>query len=1134
MREPAERNSAVFFIIASENAASRGPGGIGWLRTFDLIMLMVLTSVRGALPGSERWTVVRLSPGAHPLDELAVRLSAVSGASAGSLLTEIEADERAVALALRQASVARTLDDRVVLVIDQFEELFTLCRDAQQRARFIGAVVRTALGYGSDGVLVVVALRADFYAACAVYPQLSTALQDNQVLVAAMGKDDLVQAVVEPARSQHLTVEPGLVDTILQDVGGEPGALPLLSHALRETWVRREGQLLTLRSYAESGGVRRAIATTAEGVYAALTTEEKQVARNLLLRLAEVGEVTYSRRRVRRSELASDGAEGSLLAAVLSKFVDARLVIVSEDSVEVAHEALIREWPRLRGWLNEDREGLLLHRYLTEAAEGWAALRRDPGELYRGARLAAVTEWAEAHHDRLNELERESLDTSQAVQRSELEAVRRRNRQLRGLALALGVLVAATILAAGVAQTQRVKADRQARLALSNQYVAEADLNRFRRRSPARAHRRGGLSGLQPGWKAARLRQRRRHHPALGRQGAAAGRRPLDARAKGVYSLAFSPDSALIASGHQDGTVRLWNLRTRQQIGRITNDRQGAVRNLSFSSDGRVIASTGDDAGVHLWEPGRSPRRARAFLSGASFLSPGLQVRSVAFLPRRRVLAVGYQDGKIRLWDIGTRRQLGSPLQGHTDAVADLAISADGSRILSGSADSTIRLWNVRDHRQLGPPLTGHTGGVVGIALNRDGRTAVSSGHDGTVVVWDTTRTIAVGTGLDGHRGYVQDVAFDGGGRRLASAGQDGTVRLWNARYGRQAGSPLLGHTGRVNIVAFAPDGRTLASGGFDGTVRFWDAERRSERGAPIATGGGVITGLVFSRDGRSIAISSVNGGLRLWDIRGRRPLGAPLIEGSVIAIAMSADGKLLVASDGERFIRAWDVATLREVGTPLYGPQVRSLAISPDGRILAAGTYEGPILTWDIPNRRPRGCCRVTAVRYGAWISIPAATCLLRAAQMDRSGCGTWPVSRTARSFLHPAGSPAWYSARMGSRSARPAGPGRSGNGRRTSVAGEKPLALCSAPTSETRHWCSGKTGSCADTASTSSQRHAAPLGIGEVAEHPPDGTTSRSPRLRRRVHDWAVRFGSAAPAVSLAVDGAALTLHYSTMIIV
>ena len=363
---------------------------------------------------------------------------------------------------------------RTVLVVDQFEELFTVCRDEDERTDFIDALV--ALTEDRDQrVQVVVAMRADFYGRCARYDRLARLVGANQVLVGPMRRDELRRAIVEPARRAGLRVEPSLTDALIVDVLDEPGGLPLLSAALLEQWRERDGRVMrraALRAHrrrARRGGPPR------RGHLRAAVRARAHAARRILLRLADAGEEepAFVRRRVPLDELEPGRDEHA--AAALAALTDSRLVTADEGTLEVAHEALLREWPRLRGWLEDDAEGRRLHQHLIHAARDWQAGGRDPGELYRGARLAAALDWAAAHGSDLNELEREFLDESRAEAEHEAEHQRRTNRRLRALLAGLAALLAARARGGRRgAQPARRGARRRARVADAQRLSVDA------------------------------------------------------------------------------------------------------------------------------------------------------------------------------------------------------------------------------------------------------------------------------------------------------------------------------------------------------------------------------------------------------------------------------------------------------------------------------------------------------------------------------------------------------------------------------------------------------------------------------------------------------------------------------------
>jgi WD40 repeat protein len=437
----------------------------------------------GRLPESNTWAYAVMTPGAHPLESLVDCLAELApGKPRAAVLDELAQDTRSLHLHSRDALRSGSPQARVVLVVDQFEEVFTLCRDEQERVSFLGNVLYAA-GVPDGHCVVVLTLRADFYPRCAAYPDLALVLSTNQYLVSPLDDDGLHQAIVEPAWQVGLDFEEGLIPTIMQDVAHQPGNLPLLEHALLELWGRRRGRLMTLEGYRESGGVAGAIAKRADEVYDGFTPEQQGFARRIMLRLTQPGEGTEdTRRRATLDELVATPSARPAVEAVVGAMVAARLLTTSAEAdgdtwVDVAHEALIRGWPRLRGWIDEDRAGLRAHRRLTEAAQEWQRLGQDEGALYRGSRLTEALELRDRDPGSINDLERRFLETGAALRENELrlrEQTRRARERLQrriAVALAAGLLIAAAL--AILAWTQRGEAQAGRRQAIVAQQTAE-------------------------------------------------------------------------------------------------------------------------------------------------------------------------------------------------------------------------------------------------------------------------------------------------------------------------------------------------------------------------------------------------------------------------------------------------------------------------------------------------------------------------------------------------------------------------------------------------------------------------------------------------------------------------------------
>ncbi len=426
----------------------------------------------GSLPPTDsgQWDIRIFTPSAHPLDALAASLTreSESVSAATALRADLAQEPQALNLTARRL-LAQNGKKRLMLVIDQFEEIFTQCRQDDERKAFIENLLSAVEPGDSQPIMILLTLRADFYAQLAVQDQLRELVSQNQEFIGAMSRDELTRAILQPAALGNWKVQEGLVEVILDDLGNEPGALPLLSHALLETWKRRRGRVLTVSGYTASGGVHGAIAQTAEMVFhQRLTIAQQPIARMIFIKLAEIGEGRLdTRRRAAFSELITRATDTVTIDAVLSILTDARLITTDTlepgDTrvVEVAHEALIREWPTLRDWLNQDRQGLLLHRQLTEDTNDWIKLGRDPGALYRGMRLQQMLEWAKTNLDLISLTEQEFLDASQKIalkesrQDQSLARARRVQITLGSTAAVLMIVVAVVLLAANGAFAPR-------------------------------------------------------------------------------------------------------------------------------------------------------------------------------------------------------------------------------------------------------------------------------------------------------------------------------------------------------------------------------------------------------------------------------------------------------------------------------------------------------------------------------------------------------------------------------------------------------------------------------------------------------------------------------------------------------
>ena len=805
----------------------------------SLVRAGVLSALRtGGVPTLGQLTIRVLVPGAQPLTTLAAHLVRLrSDAGMQKTVDELAGDARSLHLAASLLLVDRP-GEHIIWVIDQCEELFTLCRDESERAQFLANLLYAATA--PDGrSIVIFTLRADFYARLAAYPDVAQAAAAHQFLVAPLEAESLRRVIEEPARRVGLTFDPGLVDTILDDVEHEPGALPLLEHALLELWNRRNGQRLTLQGYRASGGVDGALAQRADEIYEHFTPEQRDIARRTLLRLTEPGEGTEdTRRRAALNELKGGDADANArVAEVIGALVDGRMLMTSVEPqtgarwLDVSHEALIRAWPRLREWIDEDRAGLRTHRRITEAAHDWDRLGHDPGALLRGARLAEAIEWRNRRPAELNALELSFLAASEELTNREAKALESRRRKelaearklasterrakllLRGVVAVLCAATIISVLAAVVVLNQRAAADSQARTALARQLaqksadVAPANLGvglllavaaaHFEHSSQTRAALAAGLTREprvsrmtppSPGKIVAlRLDPRRNTFTSVSKGGAVVRWTVGTMRREGpvhrigeVQWADISADGQRLAVVSPDGRFQIWELPSMQRVGTGWHD-DSLAGIVQLSNDGRTLLalSTGTTTRNGVWRIDEAGRVRRVRIGGAAS-----RFRPISLSGGGRYVGYGVAGGAIAIQDLTSGRVTSRLSLQDDEPVGDLELSGDGRSVAAhiGETDRML-FWQV---------------GSAAAAHKRTGREGV--------------------TGV---------IEFSSDSRRVAASLDDGTVTLWNSRTGQQLFGPEGADDEMGSAITLDTSGDWLLYGRSDGTIARLDTTPR-------------------------------------------------------------------------------------------------------------------------------------------------------------------------------------------------------------------------------------------------------------------------------------------------------------------
>jgi WD40 repeat protein/uncharacterized caspase-like protein/energy-coupling factor transporter ATP-binding protein EcfA2 len=812
---------------------------------------------------------------------------------------------------------------KFLLVVDQFEEVFTGGASQQEKQRFIELLTQV-VEITDSRLAVVITMRADFLEPCLDYPSLTHLIQTQAVFMPPLTGVDLKDTIIKPANLQGYDVLPELLAEILKDVKQEPGFLPLLEFALTKLWEKRdqEKHQLTLEEYEKLGGLTGALNLHAEKVYHCQnyqkesptperSQQEKEWIQRIFVRLVRTGEGEKdTRQRQPKATLLNIAGDDPKQRQQLSKLLDGeaglvkgRLLVTGKDEkgeawIDLAHEALIESWQQFAQWRQQDRDLRRLSDRLADTRREWLNKSQDDKYLMQGGLLAEVRDsWQQLQPNLQSPQEDEDFyqrsDAHEKDRIAELERALTESR-LREKAARVENLLTVQPLDSLILAIQAMGENQEK---LPQQILAPVQHSLNRAMNKARVS-----------------------IPFYGHEGY-------------VKSVAISADGQTIVSGGSDGTVQLWNLQGLPSTEPLRGH-QGNVSSVAISADGQTIVSGGDDGTVRLWNrqglPLAEPLRGHQG-----------NVSSVAISTDGQTIVSGSRDRTVRLWN----RQglpLAEPLRGHEDYVSSVATSANGQTIVSGSDDGTVRLWN-RQGLPLAEPLRGHQGWVYSVAISADGQTIVSGGNDRTVRLWNR-QGFPLAEPLLGHEDYVSSVAISADGQTIVSGGNDRTVRLWN-RQGFPLAEPLPGHEDYVYSVAISADGQTIVSGGSDGTVRLWNRQG-IPLSEPLRGHQSNVNSVAISADGQTIVSGGKDGTVRLWNRQGI-PLSEPLRghKGWVYSVAISADGQTIVSGGNDRTVRLWNHQGLT-LAEPLPGHEdyVSSVAISANGQTIVSGSNDGTV----------------------------------------------------------------------------------------------------------------------------------------------------------------------------------------------
>ena len=937
-----------------------GPSGSG---KSSVVMAGLLPRLQeGRLSDSKQWIYLNpLVPGKHPIESLVYAFTPYfSEADVRATLEDTSMD----GLHLLATRLAKQADTKVLLVIDQFEELFAQQVPEQEREHFIDLLL-TAVTEPDGPVIAVLTLRADFYDRPMRYPKLCRLIEAHHVPVLPMAVHDLRAVIEEPAAlpDVQLTLENNLVGDLLFDTQGQAGALPLLEFTLDQLYQCREGYWLTLKAYQEIGGVKGALAKHAEATYASLPSDEHRIlARTLFLRLIDPGvtEQDTTRRRASITELSlADEKQTRLIEEVANAFVAARLLITNEiageTTIEVSHEALIREWSRLATWLREAREDVLMQQAISADAADWIKRGRPADRLYQGTKLTEAQAWA--GRNLLSSNEATFLQASaREHERREEEELNRQTREIdlqrrvmsrqRQLVVALSIFLVIVTLAgtlAGVgflqANAQRQLANQQADIAQSRAFAAQA----------AAALAKGQVD--QALLLSVKANQTTDTFEARDSLLSALEYSPhlltmLHETNMATYQVTFGSDGqTLITAGSVErrGEISFWNIQTRKSHTLYLNF-HGIVQsipNWAFSPNGQMVAGS-NDQGLWLWDARTGAQIARLETANPGTDISPINITPITFSPDSTLLASArcthYSNstqsylpkqcaqGQLLLWHVATQTPVNQQIFNGPALITHLAFSPDGKTVLFSS------------------------------------KTLNSTGTSGSIQVWDVASGKVLTPSFAGFNGIIWNFALSHDGKTLAASDQNKSIYLWNIA-SQQASTPPL-DAGQVQCLAFSPDDKTLASGNAGQTVQLWDVTSGLSQGFPLTGHGSAVTSLVFSADGKTLASSDGSDTVLVWNVaEGSTIQQVFSYPNQTFAAIFSPDGKVVVAGDTNGRVTLTDAITQASLGTldatsnpntQVSSPlAIKSLAFSPNKRILAAGRYDGMIFLWNFATKQ-------------------------------------------------------------------------------------------------------------------------------------------------------------------------------------
>ncbi|OZH53932.1 hypothetical protein AFK68_14250 [Hydrocoleum sp. CS-953] len=917
------------------------------------------------ISGSDRWQYIKpFTPTGTPLENLQKAIN-----------LEAEKPENLTEKLIQFIEQAET--ERVVILIDQFEESFTLCETHEKRQEFFDCLLAALESEAIQKKLcLILGMRADFLDQCSKYTGLATKIKERQLLVTPLEKEEVKEAIKNPAQLVGMEVEAGLVAQITEDFLRNPGSLPLLQYTMDVLWKyatqgEEKSKYLTLATYTKLGGIKGTLTKRANEVFESLNKEEKSVAKRIFLELVQPGQqktksgkITDTRRRVILEDLPNEQHSLEMLLEVSNKLADQNNRLITKDKsgagtlLDVIHEELIRSWEKLRNWVEDYQEVLPLVRKIEVDAKEWEKQDKKDDWLWREGQLIKAEEYVTKYGDMglldgyAYEFVRASQELRTRLEVEEKERIKKQLEEEKAKKLAQNQNLFSSIVAlvmvglSAYAFIQNRKAEYRSNVANIDRRASEAEVLSIYNRYDTSV-----LLAVQSIAQIQEFKEREEYwwrkvvskfldSQLLDKSQNAVNeiiRKGLAQLPDHLYTLkhegdvravAFSPDDKTIATASNDNTARLWDATTGKEVATLPH--QGEVRAVAFSPDDKTIATASNDNTARLWDATTGKEVATLPHQG--------EVRAVAFSPDGKTIATASNDNIARLWDTTTGKQLATLK--HQDSVRAVAFSPDGKTIATASNDNIARLWDATTGKEVA--TLKHQDSVRAVAFSPNGKTIATASNDNIARLWDATTGKEVATLK--HQGRVNTVAFSPDGKIIATASNDQTARLWDTTTGKEVATLL--HQNSVGRVAFSPDGKTIATASYDNTARLWDATTGKE----LATLNhqDSVRAVAFSPNGKIIATASNDQTALLWDATIGKELATLNHQNTVRAVAFSPNGKTIATASYDNTARLWDATTGKELGTLNHQSGVNAVAFSPKGKTIATASYDNTARLWD------------------------------------------------------------------------------------------------------------------------------------------------------------------------------------------